>query len=67
MMTVEEQQHPGRPTLSRGDSLPAVSLAVPYERTFKTDPKLPVRAPSFDTATSFKANGKFLPLSLECP
>lgn len=58
MMTVEEQQHPGRPTLSRGDSLPAVSLAVPYvERTFKTDPKLPVRAPSFDTATSFKANG----------
>ena len=59
MMTVEEQQHPGRPTLSRGDSLPAVSLAVPYvERNFKTEPKLPIRAPSFDTATSYKPNGK---------
>lgn len=54
MMSVEEQHAP-RPPLTRGDSLPAVSLTVPFnERTFKTDPKHPIRAPSFDTATSFK-------------
>lgn len=56
-----EESH-ARPPLQRGDSLPA-ALAVPFpERPpaapFKTDPKLPVRAPSFDTATAFKPNGK---------
>ncbi|CAB3363187.1 Hypothetical predicted protein [Cloeon dipterum] len=45
-----------RPPLQRGESLPAVSLAVPYiERNYKQD-KHPVRAPSFDTATSFKSS-----------
>ena len=54
-----EEAHP-RPPLTRGESLPAVSLSVPFaERAFKTEPKLPIRAPSFDTATSFTANGKF--------
>ncbi|XP_075233015.1 protein interacting with Ttk69 and Sin3A isoform X2 [Lycorma delicatula] len=58
MMSVEEAQHANRPPLTRGDSLPAVSLTVPFERTFKTEPKhQPIRAPSFDTATSFKPNG----------
>ncbi|XP_066908893.1 interferon regulatory factor 2-binding protein 2-like [Halyomorpha halys] len=53
-----EETHP-RPPLTRGESLPAVSLSVPFaERAFKTEPKLPpIRAPSFDTATSYKANG----------
>lgn len=60
MMSVDEQ-HAARPPLTRGDSLPAVSLAVPFsERTFKTEPKHPIRAPSFDTATSFKPNSKSL-------
>uniref|UniRef100_A0A023F1U0 Putative interferon regulatory factor 2-binding protein 2 n=2 Tax=Triatoma infestans TaxID=30076 RepID=A0A023F1U0_TRIIF len=59
MMSVEEQHAAAsRPPLTRGDSLPAVSLAVPFvERVFKTEPKLPIRAPSFDTATSYKPNG----------
>lgn len=53
---MEEQQQ--RPPLQRGDSLPAVSLAVPFvERNFKTDPKHPIRTTSFDTAT-FKTTGK---------
>lgn len=58
MISVEDQV--SRPPLTRGESLPAVSLAVPFvaaERTFKTE-KHPIRAPSFDTATSFKPNGK---------
>ncbi|KAF6211849.1 hypothetical protein GE061_012365 [Apolygus lucorum] len=56
MMSVEE--HSSRPPLQRGDSLPAVSLAVPFDRTFKTEPKIPpIRAPSFDTATTYKPNG----------
>lgn len=60
MVSVDEQTHASRPPLTRGESLPAVSLAVPFvERTFKTDPKHPIRAPSFDTATSFKPNGEF--------
>jgi interferon regulatory factor 2-binding protein len=49
-----DEQHAPRPPLQRGESLPAVSLAVPYiERTYKQD-KHPIRAPSFDTATAFK-------------
>uniref|UniRef100_T1HVS7 Interferon regulatory factor 2-binding protein 1 & 2 zinc finger domain-containing protein n=1 Tax=Rhodnius prolixus TaxID=13249 RepID=T1HVS7_RHOPR len=61
MMSVEDQHAAAsRPPLTRGDSLPAVSLAVPFvERVFKTEPKLPIRAPSFDTATSYKPNGKY--------
>lgn len=56
---VVEDTHPTRPPLTRGDSLPAVTLAIPYDRTFKAEPtKHPIRAPSFDTATSFKPNGK---------
>ncbi|KAK9512649.1 hypothetical protein O3M35_001026 [Rhynocoris fuscipes] len=63
MMAVEEQHAAAnRPPLTRGDSLPAVSLAVPFvERPFKTEPKLPIRAPSFDTATSYKPNGTSSP------
>ncbi|CAB0019419.1 unnamed protein product [Nesidiocoris tenuis] len=56
MMTVEDHAAANRPPLQRGDSLPAVSLAVPFERTFKTEPKIPIRAPSFDTATTYKPN-----------
>lgn len=51
-----EEQHPGRPPLTRGESLPAVSLAVSYVDRAKD--KHPIRAPSFETATTFKANGK---------
>lgn len=51
-----EEQHPGRPPLTRGESLPAVSLAVSYVDRVKD--KHPIRAPSFETATTFKANGK---------
>lgn len=59
-MVVEDPAHPARPPLTRGDSLPAVTLAIPYDRTFKAEPsKHPIRAPSFDTATSFKPNGKY--------
>lgn len=58
-MVLDEQNHATRPPLTRGDSLPAVSLAIPFERTFKTEQKHPIRAPSFDTATSFKPNGKY--------
>lgn len=56
---MEEQQQ--RPPLQRGDSLPAVSLAVPFvERTFqKTEPKHPIRTTSFDAST-FKTTGKCL-------
>lgn len=52
-----EEQHPVRPPLTRGESLPAVSLAVSYVQD-RTKEKHPVRAPSFETATTFKANGK---------
>lgn len=57
-----EEQHPVRPPLTRGDSLPAVSLAVSYvqERPPK-DKQHPVRATSFETATTFKPNGKRIP------
>lgn len=58
------EEHP-RPPLTRGESLPAVSLAAPFapERVFKQE-KHPLRNPSFDAAT-FKTNGKFylLPIS----
>nr|KAF7434173.1 hypothetical protein H0235_002364 [Vespula pensylvanica] len=50
-----EDQHPVRPPLTRGDSLPAVSLAVSYVHD-RNKEKHPVRAPSFETATTFKAN-----------
>ncbi|KYN29168.1 PREDICTED: interferon regulatory factor 2-binding protein 2 [Trachymyrmex cornetzi] len=53
-----EEQHPVRPPLTRGDSLPAVSLAVNYVDRNKE--KHPVRAPSFETATTFKANGAYV-------
>lgn len=52
-----EEQHPVRPPLTRGDSLPAVSLAVSYVQPDRSKEKHPVRAPSFDTATSYKNNG----------
>lgn len=55
MMEEPPQQ---RPPLQRGDSLPAVSLAVPFvERTFKTEQKHPIRTTSFDAA-SFKTAGE---------
>ncbi|XP_048516720.1 interferon regulatory factor 2-binding protein-like B isoform X2 [Dendroctonus ponderosae] len=65
MLTVEE--HPNvrqdaqmvRPPLTRGESLPAVSLAQPFvvttERTFKQE-KHPMRTGSFDASTAFKVN-----------
>lgn len=52
-----DEQHPNRPPLTRGDSLPAVSLAVSYVQDRSKD-KHPVRAPSFETATTFKPNGE---------
>ncbi|XP_017795496.1 PREDICTED: interferon regulatory factor 2-binding protein 2 [Habropoda laboriosa] len=54
-----EEQHPVRPPLTRGDSLPAVSLAVSYVQD-RSKEKHPVRAPSFETATTFKANGAYV-------
>lgn len=60
LLTVDEAGS-SRPPLTRGESLPAVSLAVPFapnDRTFKTE-KHPIRTPSFDTATGFKPNGKY--------
>lgn len=62
MMSVEEHSNAVRPPLTRGESLPAVSLAAPFvttDRTFKQE-KHPIRTPSFDTATAFKANGELL-------
>lgn len=52
-----------RPPLTRGESLPAVSLAAPFapDRVFKQE-KHPLRTPSFD-ASSFKSNGKFFTIS----
>lgn len=58
------EEHP-RPPLTRGESLPAVSLAAPFapDRVFKQE-KHPLRTPSFD-ASSFKSNGEwFLWLSI---
>ncbi|XP_067011602.1 interferon regulatory factor 2-binding protein 2 isoform X3 [Anabrus simplex] len=58
MMSVEEHAAAAaasRPPLTRGESLPAVSINAPFiERSFKE--KHPIRAPSFDAAT-FKPNG----------
>ncbi|XP_034947621.1 interferon regulatory factor 2-binding protein-like A [Chelonus insularis] len=54
-----EEQHPVRPPLTRGESLPAVSLAVSYVQD-RSKEKHPVRAPSFETATTFKANGAYV-------
>ncbi|KAG7197591.1 hypothetical protein KM043_006056 [Ampulex compressa] len=54
-----EEQHSVRPPLTRGDSLPAVSLAVSYVQD-RNKEKHPVRAPSFETATTFKANGAYV-------
>lgn len=51
------EEHPVRPPLTRGDSLPAVSLAVSYVQD-RSKEKHPVRAPSFETATTFKPNGE---------
>lgn len=62
MMSVEEHSNAVRPPLTRGESLPAVSLAAPFvttDRTFKQE-KHPIRTPSFDTATAFKPNGEIL-------
>ncbi|XP_001601366.3 interferon regulatory factor 2-binding protein-like B [Nasonia vitripennis] len=53
-----EEQHTVRPPLTRGESLPAVSLAVSYVDRGKE--KHPIRAPSFETATTFKANGAYV-------
>jgi hypothetical protein len=54
----QQQQQQQRPPMQRGDSLPAVSLAVPFvERTFKAEAKHPLRTTSFD-ASSFKTAGK---------
>ncbi|GBP63811.1 Interferon regulatory factor 2-binding protein 2-B [Eumeta japonica] len=49
-----------RPPLTRGESLPAVSLAAPFapDRVFKQE-KHPLRTPSFDAA-SFKSNGTWV-------
>lgn len=62
MMSVEEHSTSVRPPLTRGDSLPAVSLAQPFvistERTFKQE-KHPIRTASFDAGTAFKTNGTF--------
>ncbi|CAH1957206.1 unnamed protein product [Acanthoscelides obtectus] len=59
MMSVEEHPTSVRPPLTRGDSLPAVSLAQPFvissERTFKQE-KHPIRTASFDAGTAFKTN-----------
>lgn len=65
MLSVEEHVSVAgvavRPPLTRGESLPAVSLAGPFvaaaDRQFKQE-KHPIRTPSFDTATGFKPNGK---------
>ncbi|XP_058804668.1 probable E3 ubiquitin-protein ligase IRF2BPL isoform X2 [Phymastichus coffea] len=53
-----EEQHSVRPPLTRGESLPAVSLAVSYVDRSKD--KHPIRAPSFETATTFKTNGAYV-------
>lgn len=62
MMSVEEHSNAVRPPLTRGESLPAVSLAQPFavaaERTFKQE-KHPIRTASFDTGTGFKPNGSY--------
>ncbi|KAG5890007.1 hypothetical protein JTB14_032630 [Gonioctena quinquepunctata] len=59
MMSVEEHSNAVRPPLTRGESLPAVSLAQPFvistERTFKQE-KHPIRTASFDAGTAFKPN-----------
>ncbi|CAG9819836.1 unnamed protein product [Phaedon cochleariae] len=59
MMSVEEHGSSVRPPLTRGESLPAVSLAQPFvistERTFKQE-KHPIRTASFDAGTAFKPN-----------
>lgn len=62
MMSVEEMGTTVRPPLTRGESLPAVSLAAPFvpDRTFKQE-KHPIRAPSFDAGT-FKVNGEITDL-----
>lgn len=68
MMSVEEHSTSVRPPLTRGDSLPAVSLAQPFvistERTFKQE-KHPIRTASFDASTAFKTNGMFKCLILK--
>lgn len=65
MMSVEEHTTSVRPPLTRGDSLPAVSLAQPFvistERSFKQE-KHPIRTASFDAGTAFKTNGTLLTL-----
>ncbi|KAK9753238.1 Interferon regulatory factor 2-binding protein zinc finger [Popillia japonica] len=67
MMSVDEHGGTVRPPLTRGESLPAVSLAQPFavtaERTFKQE-KHPIRTSSFDAATGFKPNGYTTPVSV---
>lgn len=61
MMSVEEHGNSVRPPLTRGESLPAVSLAQSFvistERPFKQE-KHPIRTASFDAGTAFKTNGR---------
>lgn len=63
MLSVEEHGNAVRPPLTRGESLPAVSIAqsfvVSTERTFKQE-KHPLRTASFDTGAGFKTSGEFL-------
>lgn len=62
----QQQAHgPGastpRPPLTRGDSMPSVSIAVPFgtdRPPFKAEAKHALRTSSFDTAATFKNNGK---------
>lgn len=67
MMSVEEHAAATRPPLTRGESLPAVSLAQPFavaaERTFKQEKQHPIRTSSFDAATAFKNNGRLVLLA----
>ncbi|KAK9891646.1 hypothetical protein WA026_015612 [Henosepilachna vigintioctopunctata] len=63
MMSVEEHTNAVRPPLTRGESLPAVSIAqsfvVSTDRSFKQE-KHPMRTASFDAVTAFKTNGECL-------
>ncbi|XP_017782400.1 PREDICTED: interferon regulatory factor 2-binding protein-like A [Nicrophorus vespilloides] len=67
MLSVEEHSASVRPPLTRGESLPAVSLAqsftVTAERTFKQE-KHTIRTSSFDSTAAFKPNGYAAPVSV---
>lgn len=71
MLTHDEAAHvQPRPPLTRGESLPAVSLAGPFaERAAAAanyKEKHPIRTSSFDTAASFKPNGESSSTSSPC-